>query len=151
MPLSNFCNSLFGSRYIYWTDWGQAAKIERMSMDGDLSTRVVLHNVTGSWPNGLSIDFTLFRIYWTDAKLRVIESSRLDGSDRRQIVYLPEQHPFSIVIFEDYMYWSDWTSEAIYRANKFTGTDRTQIISRAFSMMGIEIYHALRQPNGKSS
>ena len=148
MLATSFKFASFGSRYIYWTDWGQAAKIERMSMDGDFSTRAILHNLTGSWPNGLSIDFTLFRIYWTDAKLKVIESSRLDGSDRRQILYLPAQHPFSITVFEDFMYWSDWTSEAIYKANKFTGKGRTQIISQAYSMMGVEIYHPLRQPNG---
>lgn len=122
-----------------------------MSMDGDLSTRSVLHNLTGSWPNGLSIDFTMFRLYWTDAKLRVVETSKLDGSDRRQVLFLPDQHPFSISVFEDHVYWSDWTSEAIYKANKFTGKSRTQVISQAASMMGVEIYHPLRQPNGNLS
>jgi len=137
-------------RYIYWTDWGLFAKIERMSMDGDPSTRTILHNMTGSWPNGLSIDFTLFRIYWTDAKLKVIESSKLDGSDRRQILYIPDQHPFSIVTFEDFMYWSDWTNDAIYKANKFTGDGKSTLVSQAYSMMGVEIYHPLRQPNARN-
>ncbi len=134
---------------MYWTDWGEHAKIEKMSMDGDLSTRTVLHSLNGSWPNGLSIDFTISRIFWTDAKLRVIESSRLDGSDRRIVLRLPNQHPFSISVFEDYIYWSDWTNEGINKANKFTGADRGPYIRNVFDVMGLDIYHPLRQPTGK--
>ena len=141
----------FAFRYIYWTDWGDDACIERMSMDGDLTTRTVLHNLTGSWPNGLSLDFTLFRIYWTDAKLKLIESSKLDGSDRRQIKYLPSQHPFSITVFEDYMYWSEWKNMAIHKANKFTGDEPVELTADSQGIMGIEMYHPLRQPMGKST
>ena len=118
-------------------------------MDGDLSTRVVLHNLTGGWPNGISIDFTIWRIFWADARLKVIESSNLDGSDRRKVVYLPAQHPFSVTVFEDFIYWSDWQSDGIFKANKFTGNGTTRIVHGLYSIMGVEIYHPLRQPTGK--
>lgn len=33
------------------------------------------------------------------------------------------RHPFSITTFEDWVYWTDWDKEAVFRANKFTGKD----------------------------
>lgn len=33
------------------------------------------------------------------------------------------RHPFSITTFEDYVYWTDWDKEAVFRANKFNGKD----------------------------
>ena len=118
-------------------------------MDGDPSTRVVLHNLTGGWPNGITIDFTTRRVFWTDARRKVIESSSLDGSDRRQVVHLQSQHPFSVTVFEDFVYWSDWQNDAIFKTNKFTGNGTTRIVHGLYSIMGVEIYHALRQPAGK--
>lgn len=37
------------------------------------------------WPNGLTIDYTGSRIYWSDAKHHVIECSRFDGGDRKKV------------------------------------------------------------------
>jgi hypothetical protein len=33
------------------------------------------------------------------------------------------RHPFSITTFEDWVYWTDWDREAVFRANKFTGKE----------------------------
>ena len=33
------------------------------------------------------------------------------------------RHPFSITTFEDWVYWTDWDREAVFRANKFTGNE----------------------------
>ncbi len=42
-------------RYLFWTEWGQYPRIERSRLDG--SERVVLVNVSISWPNGISVDY----------------------------------------------------------------------------------------------
>lgn len=42
-------------RYLFWTEWGQYPRIERSRLDG--SERLVLVNVSISWPNGISIDY----------------------------------------------------------------------------------------------
>lgn len=41
--------------YLFWTEWGQYPRIERSRLDG--SQRLVLVNVSISWPNGISIDY----------------------------------------------------------------------------------------------
>lgn len=42
-------------RYLFWTDWGHIAKIERANLDG--SERKILINTDLGWPNGLTLDY----------------------------------------------------------------------------------------------
>ncbi len=42
-------------RFLFWTDWGHIAKIERSHLDG--SDRKVLINTDLGWPNGLTLDY----------------------------------------------------------------------------------------------
>ena len=49
----------------------------------------------------------------------------------RVILYSPEKlkHPFSITLFEDWMYWTDWDRNAIFKANKFDGSKSDAVTS----------------------
>jgi len=69
------------SRWMFWTDWGRAAKIERCGMDGTRRSEVIGDEVM--WPNSVAVDYERDRLYWTDAGLHRIETSRLDGSHRK--------------------------------------------------------------------
>ena len=40
-------------RYMYWTDWGQNARIEKSGMDGT-DRKIIIQGGLG-WPNGLVI------------------------------------------------------------------------------------------------
>lgn len=72
------------------------------------------------WPNGLTIDRPASRLYWNDAKLGNIETSDLEGEDRKLILSnLP--HPYGLVVVGNHVYWTDWQSEALHRADKNTG------------------------------
>lgn len=89
---------------MYWADWGNHPKIETAAMDGTLRQTLVHENI--QWPTGqcnikfssslipfatsvtpstvsagLAVDYFNERLYWADAKLSVIGSVRLDGSD----------------------------------------------------------------------
>jgi len=46
-------------------------------------------------------------------------------------LYSPEKlkHPFSITLFEDWMYWTDWDRNAIFKANKFDGSKSDAVTS----------------------
>lgn len=57
------------SSYLYWTDWGEQAKLERSAMDG--SGRVVLIRDSLGWPNGLAIDTVGAQLLWADAHTEV--------------------------------------------------------------------------------
>ena len=67
---------------MFWTDWGQVGKIERAGMDGS-ERRVIVGPEQVSWPNGISLDLVMDRLYWVDAKLHQISSSDLEGSNIR--------------------------------------------------------------------
>ena len=111
-------------RYMYWTDWGSVAKIERASMDG--SDRRVLHNTGLTWPNGLTIDYLAQKIYWADASRDRIEYSNVDGSGRF-IVLSNLDHPFSITLAGDLLFWTDWLNNAIHVTHKISGTSGSNL------------------------
>ena len=116
---SNILTELSIFRLMYWTDWGDIAKIERASMDG--SDRRVLHSTGLTWPNGLTIDYPAQRIYWVDASLDVIEYSNTDGSGRF-ILLSGLDHPFSITLEGDLLFWTDWLNDAIHTTHKISST-----------------------------
>jgi hypothetical protein len=91
------------------------------------------------------------RVYWIDAKLNLIGSSDLDGANSRVILYSPEKlkHPFSITLFEDWMYWTDWDRNAVFKANKFDGSNSDAVTAKDLKQipMAVHVYHPYRQPD----
>ncbi|XP_065905355.1 very low-density lipoprotein receptor-like isoform X2 [Dysidea avara] len=133
-------------KHIYWTDWGTQAKIEKASLQGKNRRAIITTNV--HWPNGLTIDHTLKRLYWIDAKLKTIETCDFNGRNRMVVRKLAfTSHPFSISVFEDNIYWTDWDSGAVEVANKFNGTNRGQVIQSHLRLLGVKVVHqALQLP-----
>ena len=136
---------------MYWTDWGEPAKIERASMDG--TGREVLHSTGLIWPNGITIDYHDQRIYWADASLDRIEYSNVDGSQR--VVLETEEdglsHPFGLTLHNDILYWTDWNELAVYMTHKVLGETILPVYENlAFLPSGIEAISPDRQQQGKS-
>uniref|UniRef100_A0A8C2AGE5 Low density lipoprotein receptor-related protein 4 n=1 Tax=Cyprinus carpio TaxID=7962 RepID=A0A8C2AGE5_CYPCA len=121
--------------YMYWTDWGEHAKLERSSMDG--SDRVVLINNNLGWPNGLAVDRAGSQLLWADAHTERIEASDLNGSNRRTLVS-PVQHPYGLTLLGPHMYWTDWQSRSIHRADKDTGANTITVRSNLPGLMDIQ-------------
>jgi len=136
--------------WMYWSDWGKDARIERAGLDG--SHRQIIVHMNIKWPNGLTLDLVRRRLYWVDAKLNHISSVNYDGSERRVVLRSTEHlnHPFSISVFEDFLYWTDWDQQAIFKANKFNGSDVTRITAQHMlhNPMVVHVYHPYRQPDG---
>ncbi|KAL3189938.1 hypothetical protein MRX96_020276 [Rhipicephalus microplus] len=130
------------TRWMYWTDWGQPAKIERAALDG--SERRVLVSTDLGWPNGLALDARDDRLYWADARTDRIESSRLDGSDRKVLLDSQLPHVFGFTLLGQYIYWTDWQGRSIERLHKHTG-ERLVILDQLPDLMGIKAHSDIRR------
>uniref|UniRef100_A0AAY4CGV2 EGF-like domain-containing protein n=1 Tax=Denticeps clupeoides TaxID=299321 RepID=A0AAY4CGV2_9TELE len=120
--------------YMYWTDWGEHAKLERSGMDG--SERVVLINNNLGWPNGLAIDKAGSQLLWADAHTEV-KCLNLNGLNRR-ILVSPVQHPYGLTLLGPHIYWTDWQSRSIQRADKTSGTNIITVRSNLPGLMDIQ-------------
>ena len=118
-------------------------------MDG--TQRTVIHGTRLIWPNALTVDLIGQRLYWADAKLRIIETSHLDGS-YRQVLVQKVLHPFSITSFGDTIYYTDWEGSGVYRVDRLSGAtvNTTRIVETdQVTTMGIKVVHpSLQQPGG---
>jgi hypothetical protein len=69
---------------LYWLVEGSVPRIETALLDG--SERRVLVNDSILWPTDIAVDFANDRIYWTDTKLKTIESVNVLGRDRQVVI-----------------------------------------------------------------
>ncbi|CAL4163118.1 unnamed protein product, partial [Meganyctiphanes norvegica] len=136
---------------LYWTDWGAEAKIERSGLEGS-ERRAIIRPPNVQWPNGLTIDYSTKRLFWVDGRLNSISSAKLDGSNIEVILYSQQvlRLPYSISVFEDRIYWTDWSKFALFSADKFTGVDIKNITAGHMleSPKVVHVYHPYRQPPG---
>lgn len=126
---------------MYWTDWGEHKGIFVASMNGEQRSTLVDTNVV--WPNGLALDTTTKRLYWSDAKMNSIDYYDLTSKKRANLIEDTVFHPFSLSVFEDSLYWSDWVTYSLERSNKFTGKGQTIILRNQDHLMGVHIYHPI--------
>nr|XP_039251753.1 low-density lipoprotein receptor-related protein 2-like [Styela clava] len=131
-------------KYMYWTDWGNSPKIERATLAGNVRTTLVNTNLR--WPNGLSLDLDEDKLYWTDANPNneKIERCNLDGS-LRETILSSFNHPFDVTVLNQYVYWTDWQTYKVFRANKNTGGQVSEMASGNQQPLGIVAYNAGRQ------
>lgn len=135
---------------LFWTDWDNAdPRIERCTMAGEQRT-IVTHvaEVRGAWPNGLTLDYTLRRVYWIDARSDSIHTVNYEGGDHHLVIRNHDalSHPFSISVFENYVYWTDWRTNSVYRANKWNGSEINVLLRTQSQPFGVQILHPSRQP-----
>ena len=114
-------------------------------MDG--SDRTVLHGTDLVWPNGLTLDYEAQILYWADASLDKIESSKVDGTNRRIITQQDVFHPFAITFYENTLYWTDWEIDSVLASN-LSGNTVTLISGLSTEPMGIQVITNERQRQG---
>ena len=83
------------------------------------------------WPNDISVDITSSinspsgnwtsepTVYWCDAHHDYIAKADADFKNL-EIIYKPKEHShiFSMALFEDYVYFSDWADKSVKRIAK---------------------------------
>ncbi|KAH0628621.1 hypothetical protein JD844_009980 [Phrynosoma platyrhinos] len=134
--------------FMYWTDWGMSAKIAKSGLNGVDNFSLVTEGI--QWPNGITLDLVNQRLYWVDSKYHSVSSIDVDGGNRKTILVNEEKlaHPFAITVFEDKVFWTDVMNEAIYSANRMTGSDIVKVAQDLFSPEDLALFHSVRQPKG---
>lgn len=96
--------------------------------------------------NGLTIDHAVRKLYWADLQIPAIACFNLQTKQKDAIVTQNIMYPFSITQYRDYIYWTDWNTGDIERADKATGANRTKIHDQLESVTDLLVFHASRQP-----
>ncbi|XP_011694235.1 PREDICTED: vitellogenin receptor-like [Wasmannia auropunctata] len=101
---------------MYWCDWGGSKPhISVAGMNGK-NIRIFVSESLG-WPKSMTIDYPNDRLYWVDAKLKIIESIRLDGTDRRVScirILGTGLKPASLAVAGDNIFWAEDGSDKIF-------------------------------------
>ncbi|NXG98380.1 LRP1 protein, partial [Loxia leucoptera] len=134
---------------LFWTDWDASLpRIEAASMSG--AGRRTIHKETGSggWPNGLTVDYLEKRILWIDARSDAIYSALYDGTGHIEVLRGHEylSHPFAVTLYGGEVYWTDWRTNTLAKANKWTGHNVTVVQRTNTQPFDLQVYHPSRQP-----
>lgn len=58
-------------------------------------------------------------------------------------------HPYALAVFEDSIYWADWSTFTLKSCNKFTGHEMTLIArENGKHIMGVHVYHPVLTAKG---
>ena len=134
-PMSIAVDPGFG--HMYWSSWGQVPVIETADLDGQ-KRRVFVPDVGKA--NGLTIDFNTRRLYWTDLDKSQIAYSPLDVQGYVKTVLKTKSQLYTLTLFKDHIYWTDWTSKVIEKADKENGLDRSIIVSNVDKAMDLMVF-----------
>ncbi|XP_078354454.1 low-density lipoprotein receptor-like [Oculina patagonica] len=137
--------------YMFWSDLGNQAKIEKCAMNGNSTSRQVLVNRDIVWPTGLTIDYSDERIWWVDARLGTVESTDLNGRDRKVTLRsLGVRYTFGIAVLQDSIYLTRESRGRRVLMIKKDDSSRVDRIARGLKgPKGIVVYHQMRQPGAK--
>uniref|UniRef100_A0A7E4V9X2 EGF-like domain-containing protein n=1 Tax=Panagrellus redivivus TaxID=6233 RepID=A0A7E4V9X2_PANRE len=137
------------SMMLYYSNWrADAASINRVYYSGFDHRRIITSEI--KTPNAIAIDFASRKLYWTDARLDKIERCDLDGSDRETVLENTNKstnaldypaHPFSLAVYGDHLYYSDWLHRAVLMVDKYEGSDTIIIKGKMTEQpMGLAIF-----------
>uniref|UniRef100_A0A452QAL9 Pro-epidermal growth factor n=1 Tax=Ursus americanus TaxID=9643 RepID=A0A452QAL9_URSAM len=135
------------AKRLFWTDMGINPRIESSSLQG--IGRLVIASSNLVWPSGITIDYLTDKLYWCDAKLSVIEMANLDGSKRQRLAQNDVGHPFAVAVFEDHVWFSDWTMPSVIRVNKRTGKNRVRLRGSMLKPSSLVVVHPLAKPGAQ--
>jgi len=135
---------------MFWSNGGSSKAIEMSSMDGSDVKMLVDTNI--GIVSGLTLDHIQERVYWIDFGLKSIESCSYNGMNRFTLFRNDRliQHPFSLAIFEDHLYWVDKKLFSLRAIQRYNGSHPLTIIGALHSPRSVTVYQEQLQPDGKN-
>ena len=116
-------------------------------MDGH--SRIVLHSTNLASTYAITMDYENQVLYWADLTLNKIESSNIDGSNRR-ILTSSVRDPYSIAYYNGRLYWGDSALNRILTGTVTSPGSGTYIGGGiSYDPYGIHVVSREAQPLGK--
>ena len=94
-------------------DWKRGV-VERASMDG--TSRSILHSSGINSPVSLALDKDTQTLYWIDSALNRMESSSVDGSNRKILITASPtlQQTHGMAVFQNLVYWTEQNRQRLH-------------------------------------
>uniref|UniRef100_A0A183E367 EGF-like domain-containing protein n=1 Tax=Gongylonema pulchrum TaxID=637853 RepID=A0A183E367_9BILA len=76
--------------------------------------------------------------------------ANLDGSGRRVVIKDSKQvpHVFGMFVFDDMMFWSDWTNRGLLFAHKMRGDNVSMLVGTVMPPYSVKVFHGAVQKPG---
>uniref|UniRef100_H2ZDZ1 Uncharacterized protein n=1 Tax=Ciona savignyi TaxID=51511 RepID=H2ZDZ1_CIOSA len=135
--------------YMYMSDLGLNPKIEKCYMNGEACVVLIQEDIKP--PNGITLDFTAKKMYWTDGVRKTLSYSNLDGTHRRTLLDNSALvgRAYGIGVFYDRVFWTDLTFNALFTITKSSPNERQAILIRMSEPKGMDIIAQYTQPRGE--
>ncbi|XP_048001083.1 putative vitellogenin receptor [Leguminivora glycinivorella] len=125
---------------MYWADVASLQGghvIMRARMDG--SDPEVMTASLNNFAKGLALDAPNQRLYFVDNTIMVLMT---DTKQLYPLFKLRVHHPYSLAVFENTVYWSDWTSNTIQTIDKIhLEQKKSYLIKLQAPVYGMHIFH----------
>ncbi|MGH0185369.1 UNVERIFIED_CONTAM: hypothetical protein FKN15_023867 [Acipenser sinensis] len=129
---------------MFWINKGGNGQtsIEAAGMDG--SMRRVIAVITAQEASGLTLDYTVERLYWMSKYKESVETVKVDGTGRYSFlhVFQKERRTVGFALFEDWFFWSD--EKQFWQASRSLLKDKIALVEAPGSIMSV--FHELQQP-----
>ncbi|KAI9538353.1 hypothetical protein NQZ68_016395 [Dissostichus eleginoides] len=140
---------------LFFTDYGNVAKVERCNMDGTNRTRLVDYKI--EQPTAVALDVVKKLVYWADAYLDYIDVMDYNGRNRHTIIHGSQvTYIYSLAVFEDYLYATHFDSSKgsssveLLQIHRFNMTAESRTMASLGNTRGLRVYHKLTQPKVRS-
>ncbi|XP_031410177.1 low-density lipoprotein receptor-related protein 1B-like [Meleagris gallopavo] len=133
---------------LFFTDYGNVAKVERCDMDGMNRTWIVDSKI--EQPTALALDLINKYVYWVDIYLDNVEVVDYEGRKRHTVIKGRQiRHLCGLAVFENYLYAVNSDNFSIWQINRYNGTD-TRSLTRLENAKEIRVYQKRTQTSVRS-
>ena len=141
-------------RTLYVSDWSNRSLIGQVDLLNSEFMHIVNSSTAGRsnsfvYPNGIALDLPTHKLYWVDSKTKHIDTIDTNGLNHHFIKTLnTTSHPYSVALFENMLFWSDWNRFAVHVIDRFTGEELRTLPINVVGIFGLAVANEAIQPPG---